>query len=442
MRITFTNFGHAQRFLNTSKKLLEFEPHSKEFRSFPTQRVRNELCRGFGYSSFDELKRVLHSQPKDGIAISTKEAIQEALTDGMSRALDVMDECGFLHFLPRPWDGAYLARIVVEEVEDGVPHIRNRIANNIEEEGWESIRGQISSPDFVQGKKLFQHAIEINPDQADAYNGLACIAMEQNNYEEGQTFSALALEKTRKSLAGENPDSYTWWGDSKTRPYMRARHNLGLCMWKLGNLAGAINEFEAMVKLNPNDNQGVRFLIGSLYHQSGKLRRALAQYKRSSANSEHSGDPHNEYNYALALFEAKKYSESVLRFRVAFFSNLHIVEILLSKPVKTLPIYYGTNLAQPSYAYDYMYEYETLWAGKSTAITFLNAVYTHRSVKKEIKEFVELGMSLNTPRDQPINISSRAPIVDAFMRLKNVSSVSQSNPAIASDVLQTLGLTE
>ncbi len=264
--------------------------------------------------------------------------------------------------------------------------------------------------------------------------------MRLKNYGEGQEFSALALEKARKSLVGEDPNSYSWWGALNTRPYMRARHNLGLCMWRQGDLIGAIKEFETLAKLNPNDNQGVRFLIGSLYHQGGKLGKAIAAYRRSAANAEYSGDSHNEYNYALAFFETKKYAESVLRFRCAFFSNLHIAEILLSKPVKTLPIFYGNNLAEPAYAYDYEDEYGVLWAGKATAIEFLKAVYTHPTVKREIKHFIELGKKLNAPRDQQIDYARRGFIVDEQMRLRNYATLRDSNPAIAGDVIGALSL--
>jgi tetratricopeptide (TPR) repeat protein len=440
MRIAFASLGHAQRYLNTCKHLLEFEPHTAEFDSFPTQRVRNELCRGFGYNSFDELKRVLVSQPKHRTVVSPKEGVEAALVEGLSRALDVMDECGFAHSLPREWNARHLARKVIEEVEDGVQHIHNQKADEIEEEAWEAIRGISRPPDFALGKQLFQQAIATNPDQADAYNGLACIEMRLKNYGEGQKFSALALEKARKSLAGEDPTSYSWWGALNTRSYMRARHNLGLCMWRQGDLVGAIKEFETLVKLNPNDNQGVRFLIGSLYHQGGKLGKAIAAYKRSAANAEYSGDSHNAYNYALALFEAKKHAESVLRFRCAFFSNLHIAEILLSKPVKTLPICYGNNLAEPAYAYDYEDEYASLWADKATAIEFLKAVYTHPTVKGEVKHFIELGKRLNTPRDQQIDYARRGFIVDEQMRLRNYATLRDSNPAIAGDVIGALSL--
>ncbi len=141
MRIAFANLGHAQRYLNTCKHLLEFEPHTAEFDSFPTQRVRNELCRGFGYNSFDELKRDLVSQLNHRTVVSSKEGIEAALVEGLGRALDVMDECGFAHSLPREWDARHLAHKVIEEVEEGVQHIRDQKADEIEEEAWEAISG-------------------------------------------------------------------------------------------------------------------------------------------------------------------------------------------------------------------------------------------------------------------------------------------------------------
>ena len=45
---------------------------------------------------------------------------------------------------------------------------------------------------------------------------------------------------------------------------MRALHGKGLCLWRLGQTHAAHQVFALMLRLNPNDNQGVRFLIPDL----------------------------------------------------------------------------------------------------------------------------------------------------------------------------------
>jgi len=45
---------------------------------------------------------------------------------------------------------------------------------------------------------------------------------------------------------------------------MRALHGRGLCLWRLGRTDEARQVFAWMLELNPNDNQGVRFLLYDL----------------------------------------------------------------------------------------------------------------------------------------------------------------------------------
>jgi hypothetical protein len=50
------------------------------------------------------------------------------------------------------------------------------------------------------------------------------------------------------------------WGYIYNRPYLRALHGYGLCLWRLGNADKARIVFERILSLNPIDNQGIRFL--------------------------------------------------------------------------------------------------------------------------------------------------------------------------------------
>lgn len=58
-----------------------------------------------------------------------------------------------------------------------------------------------------------------------------------------------------KKMAGH------FWGVSETRPYMRARERLAEALRCAGRLDEAIANWSAMLELNPNDNQGIRYLL-------------------------------------------------------------------------------------------------------------------------------------------------------------------------------------
>ena len=51
------------------------------------------------------------------------------------------------------------------------------------------------------------------------------------------------------------------WGFIDNRPFLRCMHGYGLSLWRLGIFRAARETFERMLWLNPEDNQGVRFII-------------------------------------------------------------------------------------------------------------------------------------------------------------------------------------
>ena len=55
-----------------------------------------------------------------------------------------------------------------------------------------------------------------------------------------------------------------FWFDVDSRPFMRALHGRGLCLWRMGREDEARQIFAWMLELNPNDNQGARFLLHDL----------------------------------------------------------------------------------------------------------------------------------------------------------------------------------
>jgi len=73
-----------------------------------------------------------------------------------------------------------------------------------------------------------------------------------------------------------------FWGLMETRPYMRARQELADLLHDAGRTDEAIAHYEAMLELNPNDNQGIREVLLAAYLTRGDLdgaRRLFDQYE-------------------------------------------------------------------------------------------------------------------------------------------------------------------
>ncbi|MDP9478510.1 MAG: hypothetical protein M3R38_22990 [Actinomycetota bacterium] len=117
--------------------------------------------------------------------------------------------------------------------------------------------------------QLAKKALKVSPDCADAYVLLAEETAKdpeeaKEHYEKGVQAGERALgEKAFEEDAGH------FWGILETRPYMRARQGLALALWELGERGKAIEHYQQMLHLNPNDNQGIRYLLASALLEEG-----------------------------------------------------------------------------------------------------------------------------------------------------------------------------
>lgn len=109
---------------------------------------------------------------------------------------------------------------------------------------------------------MAKKALSLSPLCADAWvllGGLASTPIEALDcYQRGVVSGAAAIgEVGFEDYAGH------FWGFLETRPYMRARAGLAETLWALGRHTDAINHLEAMLELNPGDNQGLRYVLAS-----------------------------------------------------------------------------------------------------------------------------------------------------------------------------------
>jgi len=141
----------------------------------------------------------------------------------------------------------------------------------------------------IVGRKrleLVEQALKISPDCADAYVLLAeekAQSMEEaaRLYEAGVKAGERALgKKVFEEQAGH------FWGAIETRPYMRARLGLAQCLWSFGKRDEAIRHYRELLRLNPNDNQGIRYLLASALLEMGNidsLHELLSKYNEPTA---------------------------------------------------------------------------------------------------------------------------------------------------------------
>ncbi|MDO8689964.1 MAG: hypothetical protein Q7R39_08135 [Dehalococcoidia bacterium] len=167
------------------------------------------------------------------------------------------------------------------------------IAQDLMYEAWDA-------PDLQERVRLARLALQVSPDCADAYVLLAeemagSSKQAAELYAEGVAAGERALGKeTFEEEVGH------FWGIIKTRPYMRARFGLVESLWATGRRPEAIAHAWDLLRLNPGDNQGVRYLLLNLLLQAGEdaqVEKLLGHYHDAAAGW--------QYGIALHAFRSE-----------------------------------------------------------------------------------------------------------------------------------------
>lgn len=270
-----------------------------------------------------------------------------------------------------------------------------RSAQDLVYAGWEALDEPTGSGDPKLAERSFREAIKLDPSMVDAYNGLAQAAEHTGDLRAAEDYYRRAYMAAREALGSESPQAYVWWLDLETRPYMRARHGLGWVYWQTGRLPEAIAEHEALLRLNENDNQGVRYLIGPLYQLAGDTANAMEAYKRFSKNyPDDEGDPHQSFCWGLALYESGEHHAAVAKWRKACFENIYIAPLLLGEPSPPEDIWLFTNLMWPHYAQEYTGLYGELWKRSPQGLACLRRLWGDPQMQADVARWLEIGKQL------------------------------------------------
>jgi tetratricopeptide (TPR) repeat protein len=127
--------------------------------------------------------------------------------------------------------------------------------------------------------ELLLAAVRTDPGHMDAWAEVSEIV---DDDEQAIDILSRALKFGERELAEdlEHNRGY-FWGLMHTRPYMRVRYKLAERYYEKGDFEAAASELEDLLELNPNDNQGVRWLLMEIYCRLDDLasaRSLLIQY--------------------------------------------------------------------------------------------------------------------------------------------------------------------
>jgi tetratricopeptide (TPR) repeat protein len=218
-----------------------------------------------------------------------------------------------------------------------------------------------------QRVKLAKQALAISTDCADAY---VLLAQESaRNPEEALDFYRQGVEAGERAIGDEFDDMVEhFWGVLETRPYMRAREGLAETLWALGERKQAITHVQEMLRLNPHDNQGMRYILINWLLETGQdkeVDKLLKRYPDDYSASWH-------YSQALHSFRqsgASKQANEQLDAAISY--NPHVPKyLLMRRPLPAqMPGYYSPG--DDSEAITYIVEGRRAWLQTDGALMWL-----------------------------------------------------------------------
>lgn len=263
---------------------------------------------------------------------------------------------------------AFLQQVMAtgEPIPAAAPRTPLEEAQELMYEAFEASSGK-------QRIKLAKKALTISEDCADAYVLLA--EESAGSLEEARDLYTAGVEAGKRALGEEmfaEAEGH-FWGVVETRPYMRARAGLANCLWQLGQHQAAIGHYEEMLRLNPGDNQGIRYLLLTAYlaeDMDTKAERLLGEYEDDASATW-------LYNRALLVYRQEKSGKKArTQLQEALQYNPHVPAYLLGRKrlPKQLPPYVG--FGDENEAVYYVAESGHLWVEQEGALDWLHRVST------------------------------------------------------------------
>ena len=190
-----------------------------------------------------------------------------------------------------------------------------------------------------EARKLAEQALKLDPDCVDA---LVIRAQAQRlSQKEYIARLRVAVEAGKRSLGSDfiRQNTGHFWGMVETRPFMRAKRELGMALMDYDQVEEAISQFEEMLELNPNDNQGVRDILLGLYLREGDLGGADRLFRK------YKGDCSAVFSWGRVLRDlvAGDLAAAGGALQKAMRSNAHFGGVLTGRDCvpKHLPDYYS-----------------------------------------------------------------------------------------------------
>jgi tetratricopeptide (TPR) repeat protein len=262
-----------------------------------------------------------------------------------------------------------------ENIEDAQAFMSGLIGKVVPSVNKEALTPKEQAQDLVfeadklpvkQAKEKLIEALKLDPDCIEVYEFLGDKATDINiaisRYKTGidigrRIFGGEYLEKNRGHF----------WMIHETRPYMRCLHQYADCLYKSGKPQDSIAIYEALLVLNPNDNQGVRDHLSLIYIEHNELDKYVNLDKKYD-DTILACPTFNRALHAFKVHGENKIANDFLKHAIS--RNKYVVKYLINnKPFPKPSAYY--SLGDDSEALFYGLAARNVWMKTEGAVSWL-----------------------------------------------------------------------
>jgi len=243
---------------------------------------------------------------------------------------------------------------------------------------------------------LLRAALERDSDCSPARIEIADLEFQQGNW---KVCLAAYEEVARRELPRWQTRNPHWWANRETRPLLRALYGRGMTLWHQGRHPDAAAQFENLLALNANDNQGVRFYIPLLHLLSEDQDAAAAYFLRYESDyPDDYAEPSFLFGWGLCLAQNGHETEARDKYAAGILKNIYIAPMLLEEPEPPRSIWHPNDRAEPNYAAEFIDSYAVLWDREPGALRLLREVW--QELQPRIQEIATLRERMLDFQDQ------------------------------------------
>lgn len=266
--------------------------------------------------------------------------------------------------------------------------------NWVEEETVDELQDLIEAGNLsleqaiVRGRSLLAKF----PDNLEVSNFLANRYWDAEMKEDAGDVFAAAYEKAA-ALLPKNFKGQISWLNLDNRPFLRIAHGHLLCLMQQRDGRKAEALANKLLKWCPDDNLGVRFLVGDIKLIAGDLHGALKAYLKEAVVQ-----PVSWYPAALIAFRLEDYVCACTYLRKGIIGNPYVAEALTGRTLLVDHLHFHTsNRHNCEYALEYLESAGNDWS--STECDFVDWVFNSAAVLRERAAMMEIQEALSYEHD-------------------------------------------